>query len=101
MLADDRWDFFPRGKSGHQTTAYHVEHMGGDDISYHRRKVSQKINHRGGNFSVRVKRRSKSPPLQAQVRRHDKPYAVQDKQENRQSAWMLSPVLSETPGISH
>lgn len=63
--------------------------MGGDGTSHHRRKVSQKINHRRGNFLVRVKRRGKSPPLQAQARRHDKPYAVQDKQENRQPAWML------------
>ncbi len=28
---------------------------------------------------VRVKRRSKSPPLSVQTGRHEKPYAVQDK----------------------
>lgn len=63
--------------------------MGGDGASCHRRKVSQKTNRQKGNFLVRVKRRGKSPPLQAQARRHDKLYAVQDKQENRQSAWMF------------
>jgi len=69
--------------------------VGGDDPSHHRRKVSQKTNYLEGNFEEQVKRRGKSPPLQAQARRHDKPYAVQDKQENRPSAWMFL-ALCET-----
>ena len=45
-----------------------------------------------------MKRRGKSPPLQAQVRRHDKPYVVQDRTGGEAAGFDYSLRRKKTPG---
>ena len=56
-----------------------------------RRRVPQRIDRRrlrvlDSGSAVRVKRRGKSPPLQAQARRHGKPHRVQGQIEDPETA---------------
>lgn len=103
-VADDHWSGASRagGKSGHLQAPCRVKHAGAAGPSSRRRKVSQKLRPPRGRFGepgVRVKRRGKSPPLDGQPARHEKPHGVQDITGSL-AAWPGPRERVQLPGIS-
>ncbi len=91
----------PRNWPGRRKKAGGEIYAGGDAVRRHDGKCRRNLNRPGlGNEGgVRVKRWGKSPPLQAQARRHGKPHRVQGQIRDLGAARSTFRTAERVPGI--